>query len=93
MYQDVKISRTPIIEGRRLKSVYVLSVEYAYIDKTQRNKIVDLWHAQLGHISYHKMKVIMNKSMLKGLPQLIARVDVICAGCQYGRLINSYMKS
>ena len=28
---------------------------------------------------------MMKKTMLKGLPQLDVREDVICAGCQYGK--------
>ena len=38
---------------RRLKSVYVLSTESAYVNKTRRNKTVGLWHALLGYVSYH----------------------------------------
>ncbi|KAA0057677.1 putative mitochondrial protein [Cucumis melo var. makuwa] len=38
--------------------------------KTQKNETSNLWHATLGHVSYCKLKTIINKSMLKGLPQL-----------------------
>lgn len=73
------------MEGRRLKSVYVFSIEFVYIDNTQRNETIDLRYAQLKHVSYHKLKVIMNNSMLRGLPQLNIRIDTVCAGCQYGK--------
>lgn len=73
------------MEGRRLKSVYILSIEFAYIDNTQWNETIDLWYARLEHVSYHKLKVIMNKSMLRGLPQLNIRIDTVCTGCQYGK--------
>ena len=85
VYQDVKIIGKSTIEGRRVESVYVLSAESAYVDKTRKNEMTDLWHARLGHISYHKLKLIMEKSMLKGLPQLEVKTDVVCAGCQYGK--------
>ncbi|KAJ9556278.1 hypothetical protein OSB04_010892 [Centaurea solstitialis] len=68
-----------------VKSVYVLSAESAYVDKTRKNETADLWHARLGHVGYHKLKVIMEKSMLNGLPQLDVKTDVVCAGCQYGK--------
>ena len=29
--------------------------------------------------------LIMGKSMLKGLPQLEVKTDVVCSGCQYGK--------
>jgi hypothetical protein len=85
VYRDLKISETPTMEGRRVESVYVLSAESAYVDKTRKNETADLWHARLGHAGYHKLKVIMEKSMLNGLPQLEVKTDVVCAGCQYGK--------
>uniref|UniRef100_A0A2N9I986 CCHC-type domain-containing protein n=1 Tax=Fagus sylvatica TaxID=28930 RepID=A0A2N9I986_FAGSY len=84
VYRDLKISETPIMEGQRLESVYVMSAESAYVDKTRKNETVDLWHARLGHVSYHKLKVMMNKSLVKGLPQLECREDTVCA--RYGKV-------
>jgi hypothetical protein len=85
VYRDLKISETPVMEGQRLESVYVMSAESAYVDKTRKNETMDLWHARLGHVNYHKLKVMMNKSLVKGLPQLECREDTVCAGCQYGK--------
>lgn len=79
MYQDVKISGTYIIEGRRLKLVYVLPVEFTYVNKTRKNAIVNLWHALLRHVSYYKLKVMMNKSIHRGLPQLDMRINKVYA--------------
>ena len=59
-------------------------MESTYIDKTQKNKTIDLWHACLGHVSYHKLKVMM-KSMLKGLFQPELGEDITCTRCQYGK--------
>ena len=70
------------MEGRRLESVYVMSAESAYVDRTRKSETADLWHARLGHVGYHKLKVMMKKSMLRGLPQLKVREDTVCAGCQ-----------
>lgn len=46
---------------------------------------MDLWHARLGHVGYNKLKVMMKKSLLQGIPQLEVRGDTVCAGCQYGK--------
>jgi hypothetical protein len=85
VYRDLKISETPIMEGQRLESVYVMSAESAYVDKTRKNETTDLWHMRLGHVSYSKLSIMVKKSMLKGLPQLDVRTDTVCAGCQYGK--------
>uniref|UniRef100_A0A2N9JB62 Integrase catalytic domain-containing protein n=1 Tax=Fagus sylvatica TaxID=28930 RepID=A0A2N9JB62_FAGSY len=85
VYRDLKISETPIMEGQRLESVYVMSAESAYVDRTRKNETTDLWHMRLGHVSYSKLSIMVKKSMLKGLPQLDVRTDTVCAGCQYGK--------
>lgn len=79
MYQDVKILGTYIIEGRRLKLVYVLPAEFTYVNKTRKNETVHLWHALLWHVSYYKLKVMMNKSIHRGLPQLDMRINKVYA--------------
>ncbi|XP_062079284.1 uncharacterized protein LOC133783653 [Humulus lupulus] len=38
IYQDLKISGTPMMKGRRLESVYVMSAESAYVDKTRKSE-------------------------------------------------------
>ena len=83
--QQVKIVDTPIMEGQKVDSMYVLLAEDAYVEKTRSNETTDLWHARLGHVNYHKLKMVMNKSSLKGLPNLNVRTVVVCVGCQYGK--------
>lgn len=45
----------------------------------------NLWHARLGHMSYHKLKVMVEKSMVKGLSNIEVRTDTICTSCQFGK--------
>lgn len=85
VYQDVKISGTLTIAKQRFELIHLLSVEFAYIDKTRKNETIDLLHARLGHVSYNKLKVIMNKSMLRGLPKLNVRINMVFVECQYGK--------
>jgi hypothetical protein len=40
------------------------------VDKTRRSETGDLWHARLGHVNYRKLKEMMQKQVLKGLPQM-----------------------
>ncbi|XP_057999206.1 uncharacterized protein LOC131178288 [Hevea brasiliensis] len=88
---DVKVFRSfslhgkPIMEGQKLESIYVMITESAYTDKTKKNETTDLWHARLRHVSYQKLKIMMVKSILKGLSKLEIHDDIIYAGCQYGK--------
>ena len=65
--------------------MYVLLAKDTYIEKTKGGDTTDLWHAQLRYVNYHKLKMIMSKSSLRGLPNLDVRTDVVCARCQYGK--------
>ena len=85
VHQDVNISGAPIRKRWRLKLVYLLSIESAYVDKTPKNKTVDLCHARLGHIICHKLKMMMNKLILRRLSQLDVRIETMCVGCQYDK--------
>lgn len=85
VYRDLEIIEEPVMKGKRLESVYVMSAETAYVDKTRKNETADLWHMRLSHVSYFKLDLMIKRSMLKGLPQLEVKTDTICAGCQYGK--------
>nr|CAD1822543.1 unnamed protein product [Ananas comosus var. bracteatus] len=70
VFRSLKISGIQIMEGKKVESIYVMSAESAYVEKTRKSETVDLWHARLGHVGYHKLKIMMERGMLKGLPQL-----------------------
>lgn len=53
--KDVEITGAPTLEGQKMESIYTMSTESAYVDKTWRNDTVDLWHAWLGHVNYQKL--------------------------------------
>lgn len=54
------------MEGCRVKPIYMMLVESAYVEKTRKNKTTDLWHEQLEHVSYDNLNVMIKK--VKGLP-------------------------
>lgn len=75
IYHDLKNLENSIMKGRRLESVYVMSAEFAYVEKMKNNETAGLWNARLGYVSYSKLSVMMKKSMIKGLPQLEVRTE------------------
>ena len=74
-----------LMEGRKVKKLYVLSAGTAYIDKTCQHETADLWHGRLAHVNYNRLKAMMKKEMVRGLPCLEMRNGVVCAGCQFGK--------
>ena len=83
--QQVKIVDTPIMEGQKVASMYILLAEDAYMKKTKGGDITALWYARLGLVNYHKLKMMMSKQLLRGLLNLDVRIDVVYIGCQYGK--------
>ena len=59
IYDKLKIIGKPVLKRQHLKSIYVMSAESAYVDKTRKNETVDLWHARLEHVSYYRLKAMM----------------------------------
>lgn len=66
--------------GKRVKKIFVLST---YVDK---NEWVSIWHARLDHLSINKLKGMVSKNMVNGLPKLTTFGNgEVCKGCQYGK--------
>ncbi|KAH0661325.1 hypothetical protein KY284_026256 [Solanum tuberosum] len=42
IYRDLEVKEELVIKGQRLNSIYVMSAEIAYIDKTRKNEMADL---------------------------------------------------
>lgn len=85
VYEDFETPSVPVLSGHRRDTVYVLSAEAAYIEKTKNTQSVDLWHSRLGHVSYTKLDLMMSKQLVAGLPKLSAVKNVVCSGCQFGK--------
>lgn len=41
VYNDLKIAEEPLMKGKKLESIYVMSVETSYVDKTRKNETAD----------------------------------------------------
>ena len=51
IYQNFKVTSTPIMECKRLESNYVILAETTYVEKRQTDETSDLWHARVEHVS------------------------------------------
>lgn len=76
VYEDFKI----IGNQCEIRAIYRVS----YVDKAQKNKTIVIWHTRLGHVGYHKLKVFIDKFMLK-LKHMMFALDVSMV-----KLINYY---
>ncbi|KAG6781857.1 hypothetical protein POTOM_011240 [Populus tomentosa] len=54
----------PVIKGQRLESVYVMSAQTTYVDKTRKSETVDLWHQRLSHVSFSKLNMMMRRNVV-----------------------------
>ncbi|KAG6489187.1 hypothetical protein ZIOFF_050447 [Zingiber officinale] len=55
VYRNLKISETVTMEGQRLESVYVMSAEFAYIDKTWKSETSYVWHMRCQYDKAHQL--------------------------------------
>ncbi|WZZ86518.1 hypothetical protein YC2023_115097 [Brassica napus] len=85
--RNIKELKADVVHtGARVKELYVLSASHAYVEKMSTNDNASIWHARLGHINMTKLKVMVNKDLVHGLPKLkIQDGGRICEGCQYGK--------
>jgi hypothetical protein len=68
--------------GKRIKDLFVLASTVSYIDKMSTNDGTPIWHARLGHLIMDKLKAMVLKTSMNGLPMLITfGRDEVCKGC------------
>lgn len=85
VYDKFETKSIPVLNGHRSESIYVMSAETAYVEKTKKNQTSLLWHMRLSHVSYDKLDLMMKKKLVAGLPQLEVSKEIVCVGCQYGK--------
>ncbi|KAG6505768.1 hypothetical protein ZIOFF_038133 [Zingiber officinale] len=85
--RNVKEIKADVVHtGTRVKDLFVLSASNSYIEKMRSNDTSSLWHARLGHINMTKMRAIIQKKLVEGLPDSM-KIDNegVCEGCQFGK--------
>ena len=87
MLADLKhVAADVLFIGQKKESLYVLSANEAYVEKTGQNTSALLWHARLGHVGYQLLQEISTKKLIHGVPHLKEfHQGVVCSGCQYGK--------
>ncbi|XP_077252459.1 uncharacterized protein LOC143891833 [Tasmannia lanceolata] len=85
VFEKVDVSGNPIMRGKRMETMYVLSAGTTYVDKARRNETPELWHVRLAHVAYDKLKIMVERNLVRGLPLLENGGDTVCAGCQFGK--------
>ncbi|GKV52289.1 hypothetical protein SLEP1_g58877 [Rubroshorea leprosula] len=72
--------------GKRTDDVYVLSTSTSFVEKLSGHDNASIWHACLGHLNMNKLRVMVQKELVKRLPNLTSFGDGgSCEGCQYGK--------
>ncbi|KAG6499797.1 hypothetical protein ZIOFF_039589 [Zingiber officinale] len=93
--RNVKEIKADVVHtGTRVNDLFVLSASNSYIEKMSSNDNSSLWHARLGHLNMTKLKVMIQRKLVDGLPDLSKVEDgKICEGCQFGKAHRLPFKS
>ena len=85
--KNIRVLDADVIQtGERVKDLYVLLASSSYVEKMSCNDNVSVWHARLGHVNMEKLKVMVQKKLVNGLPNLANfNQKEICEGCQFGK--------
>ncbi|KAG6470766.1 hypothetical protein ZIOFF_071844 [Zingiber officinale] len=93
--RNVKEIKADVVHtGTRVNDLFVLSASNSYIEKMSSNDNSSLWNARLGHLNMTKLKVMIQRKLIDGLPDLSKVEDEkICEGCQFGKAHRLPFKS
>ncbi|KAG6384430.1 hypothetical protein SASPL_155755 [Salvia splendens] len=76
-------SVSQIADSGRKDTLYVLSANEAYIEKTSQYASATLWLARLGHVGFQLLQKISENKLLEGVPQFKKiNPDVVCFGTE-----------
>ena len=53
------------------------------------NKL-ELWTQRLGHMNFKDLKKLEKHSIVRGLPSLGKKLDIVCEPCQLGKIVKIY---
>ncbi|KAJ0464501.1 putative RNA-directed DNA polymerase [Helianthus annuus] len=85
VFEEFETKSTPVLQGPKTDTVYVLDVETAYVKKAKGKPSADLWHKRLGHVGLDTLGRMVKQKLVDGLPDLEVNKDGVCSGCQYGK--------
>ena len=83
--------------GTRHNNIYVVDLydSKAFNEKclVSVNDDTWLWHRRLGHVSMHTISKLSKKNLVKGLPKLTYKKDLLCDACVKGKHQKSSFQS
>nr|GEW88169.1 hypothetical protein [Tanacetum cinerariifolium] len=77
VFKEFQTLSVLILKGHKNESVYVLSAEHAFVEKTKDTQNADLWHHRLGHVGYDKLELTMKRELVTRLPKIKEKSEVL----------------
>ena len=75
-----------LISGvRTLDNCYGLVLNADIVCNSIRLPNEDLWHQQMGHVSYKYLSIVSKHELVLGIPKLSRMSNVVCRPCQLGK--------
>ena len=75
-----------LISGvRTLDNCYGLVLNADIVCNSIRLPNEDLWHQQMGHVSYKHLSIVSKHELVLGIPKLCRMSNVVCRPCQLGK--------
>ncbi|KAK4837504.1 hypothetical protein QYF36_005996 [Acer negundo] len=77
-----KVEADVVHSRKRVKDLFVLFASNSYVQKMSSNDNTSVWHARLGHLHMNKLKVMVQKSLVKDFLNLkFFDNGGVCEGC------------
>jgi hypothetical protein len=48
------------------------------------------WHRKLGHLSFDLLSCLSKLNLVRGLPQLRLKKELVCATCRHAKMVTSF---
>jgi hypothetical protein len=48
------------------------------------------WHRKLGHLSFDLLSRLSKLNLVRGLPRLRLKKELVCASCRHAKMVASY---
>ncbi|KAK1552751.1 hypothetical protein Q3G72_022904 [Acer saccharum] len=69
---------------RSIDNCYCLEIDPLTCNMAHECNKLDLWHQRLGHMNFKDLKKLEKHGIVRGLPNLGKKLEVVCEPCQLG---------
>ncbi|KAK0588753.1 hypothetical protein LWI29_005016 [Acer saccharum] len=70
---------------RSIDNCYCLEIDSLTCNMAHECNKLDLWHQRLGHMNFKDLKKLEKHGIVRGLPNLGKKLEVVCELCQLGK--------